>query len=195
MTEDELARLIHTLIFAETLSERMSAGLKLRFHASGIDVLRSIFSEFIRYTDELMTGKRPPREDDVTPFLQFHTVFHPIEYLLWGWYEDEPLVETLMEMNNDPDRQVRALALISLGAVNLFWKDPRIEPHLRAYQGDPDPLIRAAARLALDYIPFGEYVKARTSPDMSLYQRLEQYAAQVMSGLTRVTTPKGGQDD
>lgn len=185
MAEDELASLIHTLIFAETLSESMEVGLELRFHASGIELLRPIFNEMICYIGELMSGKRLPKEDDVTPFLQFYTAFHPIEYLLWGWYEDEPLVEALIEMNNDPARQVRALALISLGAVNLFWKDPRVEPHLRAYQDDPDPLIRAAARLALDYIPFGEYVKAMTHPDTSLYQRLEQYAAQVMSGLTK----------
>ena len=185
MTEDELARLIHTLIFAETLSERMNAGLKLRFHASGIELLRPIFNEIIRHIGELMSGKRSPKEDDVTPFLQFHAAFHPLEHLLWSWYEDEPVVESLIEMNSDPDRQVRALALISLGAVNLFWKDPRAEPHLRAYQDAPDPLIRAAARLALDYIPFGENVKAKTHPDMSLYQRLEQYAAQVMSGLTK----------
>ncbi len=185
MAEGELARLIHTLIFAETLSESMKAGLELRHYASGVELLRPIFNEIICYTGELMSGKRLPKEGDVTPFLQFYAAFHPIEQLLWTWYEDEPLVETLIEMDNDADRQVRALALISLGAVNLFWKDSRVEPHLRAHQDDPDPLIRAAARLALDYIPFGEHVKAQTSPDMNLYQRLEQYAAQVMSGLTR----------
>jgi hypothetical protein len=185
MAEDELARLIHTLIFAETLSESMEAGLELRHYASGIELLRPIFNEIICYIGELMSGKRLPKKGDVTPFLQFHGVFHPIEQLLWSWYEDEPLVETLIEMDNDADRQVRALALISLGAVNLFWKDPRVKPHLHARQHDPDPLIRAAARLALDYIPFGEYVKVQTQPDISLYQRLEQYAAQVMRGLTR----------
>ena len=195
MAEDELARLIHTLIFAETLSESMRAGLKLRFHASGVELLRPIFNEIIRYIGELISGKRSPKEGDVTPFLQFHAAFHPIEHLLWSWYEDEPVVEALIGMNNDPDCKVRALALISLGAVNLFWKDPRVEPHLRAHQDDSDPLIRAAARLALDYIPFGEHVREKSSPDMNLYQRLEQYAAQVMHGFTRVTTPRGGHDD
>jgi hypothetical protein len=188
MAKDKLARLIHSLIFAETFPERMNAGLKLCFYASGIELLRPIFNEVVCYIGELMSGKRLPKEDDVTPFLQFHAVFHPIEQLLWRWYEDEPLVETLIEMDNDADRQVRALALISLGAVNLFWKDPRVEPHLRARQDDPDPLIRAAARLALEYILWAGYAATRTSPDMVRYQLLEQYAAQWMSNLIKAKT-------
>jgi len=188
MAEAELARLIHALIFAETLSESMEAGLELRHYAWGVELLRPIFNEMICYIGELMSGRRSPKEDDVTPFLQFYAGFHPIEQLLWTWYEDEPLVETLIEMDNDADRRVGALALISLGAVNLFWKDPRVEPHLHARQHDPDPLIRAAARLALEYMAWANYVAKRTSPDPVRYQFLEQYAAQLMSNLIKAKT-------
>lgn len=186
MSEDECQRLIHALIFADTLSERLEAQGELRFHSgAGMEILRPLFAELVRYIRELVRGERLPREDNITPFLQFHDTFGQMEYLLWSWYEDEPIVETLVEMLDDPDRKVRALALVSLGAGNIMWKDPRVEPHLRAHQDDPDLLIRAAARLALDYIPFGRHVETRTRPDTSLYQRLEQYAAQVMSGLAR----------
>lgn len=185
MAEDELNRFIHDLIFAETLLEQMQAGLELRSHTAGIAVLRPIFMELMRYIGDLLSGERLPQKDSVTPFLQFLDAFHPIAYLFWSWYEDEPIVEALISLLDDPDRPVRALALVSLGAGNIKWNDARVEPYLQTYRDAPDPLLRAAARLSLEYMKWGDFVEARTPPDMVRYQLIEQYAAQLMAHLVK----------
>lgn len=185
MTEDELNRLIHDLIFAETLPEQMKAGLELRSHTAGIAVLRPIFMGLVRYIGGLLSGERLPQKDSVTPFLQFFDAFHPIAYLLWSWYDHEPIVEALIGLLEDPDRSVQALALVSLGAGNMTWNDARVGPYLQTYQDVPDPLLRAAARLSLEYMKWSDFVEARTPPDMVRYQLIEQYAAQLMSYLVK----------
>lgn len=100
------------------------------------------------------------------------------------------LVNTLIHGElNEPDRPMRALAVIGLGAGNVKGEDARIEPRLRSLLGDADPLIRAAAHLALEYMLL---VKTMSPLDALQQQRLEQYAAQVMSELAR---EEGGKDD
>lgn len=185
MTEDELNRLIHDLIFAETLPEQLEAGLELRFHAAGMAVLGPIFMELVRYIGGLLSGERLPQQDSATPFLQFLDAFHPIAYLLWSWCEDEPIVEALIGLLDDPERPVQALALVCLGTGNMKWNDARVEPYLHTYQDDPDPLLCAAARLSLEYMKWGDFVETRTPPDMVRYQLIEQYAAQLMSYLVK----------
>jgi hypothetical protein len=182
----DLASVIDSLVFGETMGERFDAQLKLRFHGAARIAVRPLFESFRRYIRELATGQRNPRDKHFTPFLQFHDGFAQIQFLLWAWYEDEPIVEILIEMLDDPDRHMRALAMIGLGAGNVMWKEtPRVENYLRQQEQDPDALTRAASHFALDYIQFGKHVKQKTSPDMTMLQRLEQYAAQVTGGLAR----------
>lgn len=184
MPDEKLITLVNTLIHGETIHERMEAQLELAYYGDVPMVLRLLLQTFRAYIRELMTGRRKPREENPTPFLQFHEGFAHIQYLLWLWREYEPIPDILLEMLNDPDRQMRALAIIGLGAGNVTWEDARIEPHLRSLQGDADPLIRAAAHLALEYMVLGRQVKTMTPLDALQQQRLEQYAAQVMGMLT-----------
>lgn len=190
MATEDLDQLIHTLIFADPLAERLKAQWEMRSCAPS-DVLRPLFGELIRYFRELVRGERPLRDDNFTPFLQFQDVLHPIQYLLWFWHEDalwfqpeeKPLLETLMEMLEDSDRRIRALAMVCLGTGNVIWREARVESLLRPYQNDPDFLVRSAARLALLYITLSDHVEANVPPDPSLIRHLEQYAAQFISGL------------
>ena len=183
MDKKNCGALIHALFFAES-EKRWEARLDARFEGSGI--LRAVFNEFVRYIEQVVTGVRPSLANP-TPFLQFHEGFESIQYLLWGWLDDgEPIIETLIEMLNDPDRNTCALAIVSLGVGNIMWKEEaRIEPYLRTMQCDTDPLLHVAADLALDYILYGRYVEAKTPPDTAIQQRIEQYAAQVMSGIAK----------
>lgn len=184
MSDEKLIALVNTLIRGETIHERLEAQLELAYYGDVPTVLRLLLESFRAYLRELMTGRHKPREENPTPFLQFHEGFAHIQYLLWIWREDEPIPDILLEMLNDPDRQMRALAIIGLGAGNVKWEDARIEPHLRSLQGDADPQIRAAARLALEYMVLGRHAQTMTPLDALQQQRLEQYAAQVMGMLT-----------
>ncbi len=184
--DEKLDSSIHSLIFGETIGERFDAQLKLRFHYPPQMVVHPLFESFRMYIRELATGRRKPRDDNFTPFLQFHDGFAQIQFLFWNWHPDEPIIETLIEMLNDSERHMRALAIVGLGAANGMWKeDSRVEPYLRQRENDADALTRAASRLASDYLQFVRYVEQKTSPDMAMLQRLEQYAAQVLSGLSR----------
>ena len=188
MPDEKLITLVNTLIHGETTHERMEAQLELVYYGDVPTVLRLLLQTFCAYIRELATGERSPREENPTPFLQFHEGFAHIQYLLWIWHEDEPITEILLEMLNEPDRPMRALAVIGLGAGNVKGEDARIEPRLRSLLGDADPLIRAAAHLALEYMLL---VKTMSPLDALQQQRLEQYAAQVMSELAR---EEGGKD-
>ena len=184
--DEKLDSSIHSLIFGETIGERFDAQLKLSFHYPAPAVVRPLFTNFRMYIRELAMAQRKPRDDNYTPFLQFHDGFAQIQFLFWNWYPDEPIIETLIEMLNDSERYIRALAMVGLGAANGMWKeDSRVEPYLRQRENDADALTRAASRLASDYMQFVRFVEQKTSPDMTMLQRLEQYAAQVTSGLCR----------
>lgn len=184
MPDEKLITLVNTLIHGETIHKRMEAQLELAYYGDVPRVLRLLLQTFRAYLRELTTGGRSPREENHTPFLQFHEGFAHIQYLLWIWRDVEPIPEILLEMLNEPDRQMRAFAVIGLGAGNVQWEDARIEPHLRSLQGDADPLIRAAAHLALEYMLLGRQVKTMTPLDALQQQRLQQYAARVMGMLT-----------
>lgn len=184
MPDEKLTTLVNTLIHGETIRERLEAQLELAYYGDVPTVLRLLLQTFRAYIRELTTGERSPREENPTPFLQFHEGFAHIQYLLWIWRDVEPISEILLEMLNEPDRQVRALAIIGLGAGNVGWEDACIEPHLRSLQSDADPLIRAAAHLALEYMLLGRHAQMMTPLDALQQQRLEQYAAQVMGMLT-----------
>lgn len=184
--DEKLDSSIHSLIFGETMGERFDAQLKLRFHYPAQMVVHPLFKSFRMYIRELATGQRKPRDENFTPFLQFHDGFAQIQFLFWNWHPDEPIIEILIEMLNDPERHMRALAIVGLGAGNVMWKETsRVEPYMHQREYDPDALIRAASRFASDYMQFGKYVEQKTLPDMTMLQRLEQYAAQVMNGLSR----------
>lgn len=191
MPNEELITLANTLIHGETIRERMKAQWEIAHYGDVPMVLRLLLQTFRTYIRELMTGRRKPREENPTPFLQFYEGFAHIQYLLWIWRDNEPIPEILLDMLNEPDRGMRALAVIGLGAGNVMWEDARIEPHLRSLQGDADPLIRAAAHLALEYLRFGQQVRTMTPLDALQQQRLEQHAAQVMGGLA---IEQGGKD-
>jgi hypothetical protein len=178
--------LIHLLIFGESLGERFDAQLKLRFDYPVAVVVRPIFESFRSYIRELVMGQRIPRGENYTPFLQFHDGFAQIQFLFWNWHPDEPIIETLVEMLNDPEPHLRALAIVGLGAGNVMWKETsRVEPYLHQGKQDSDTLICVASRFTQDYMQFGEYVQQKTSPDMTMLQRLEQYSAQMITGLIR----------
>lgn len=187
MATDNFDRSVAFLSCKGTGSDRLEVEPALDSHDSETDVLHTLFAELVHHIRELVTGERPLSESETSPFLQFQDVFMRLRvpYLLSRLYQEGPIVEALMGLQDDPDRRVRALALVSLGFGNAMWQDARVEPYLQARQDDPDPLLRTAARLALNTIRFGGHVRAKTIPDMALLQGLEQYAAQVMSGLAR----------
>lgn len=187
MPEDEHKEPIRTMSFEDIRFDHPVVQLASDSHDSETDVLHTLFDELVHHLRELVTGERPSPEAETSPFLRFQDALMRLRvaYLLSRLYEEGPIVEALMGLQDDPDRRVRALALVSLGFGNAMWQDARVEPYLQAGQDDPDPLLRAAARLALNTIRFGAHVRANTIPDMALLQHLEQYAAQVMSGLAR----------
>lgn len=187
MPEDEHKERIRTMSFEDIRSDYPAVEPALDSHDSETDVLHALFAELVHHIRKLVTGERPLSESETSPFLQFQDVFMRLRvpYLLSRLYEEGPIVEALMGLQDDPDRRVRALALVSLGFGNAMWQDARVEPYLQARQDDPDLLLQAAARLALNTIRFGGHVRTKTVPDMTLLQGLEQYAAQVMSGLAR----------
>lgn len=183
MSETEHDNLVQSLFFANSRADRMKAQMNLRF-ARNVTLIH-IFGGFIEYITALLAEKRAPRENHVTPFMMFHDGFEPILYLLWTGYDDAALmIETLIQLEDDADPRVGALATISLAVGNTRWQGPRVEQHLLQAPRNT-PLQNAAANLARDYLPFSNYVQAKTAPDTSLMQRLEQYAAQVMSELVQ----------
>lgn len=182
MTTPERDTRIDALFFADSRMERFEAQMDMEFEEAV--ELRDLFDGLIRYLGALASGERAPREGNVTPFLIFHNAFEPLQHMLWTW-DAEPMLEALMGLENDADPRYAALASVSLAIGNARWQQERVETYLRDSGRSDSVLLRAAKNFALVYLPFSQHVEQKKLADMTLLQQIEQYAAQVMSGLVR----------
>lgn len=132
MAPDDFDRSVASLFCKGTSSDRLEVMLASDSHDSETDVPHALFAGLVHHIRELVTSERPLSETETSPFLQFQDALMRLRvpYLLSRLYEEGPIVEALMGLQEDPDHRVRALALVSLGFGNAMWQDACVEPYL-----------------------------------------------------------------
>ena len=184
MSNLELNALIHTYFFSQSNDEKIHAMVKLE--SKGVKVLRPLLEGLVKYIKAIVASRRSPHPQAVTPAQQLMTGYlTPIQHVLIAWeVKKQPVVETLSNLFIDPNRNIRALAVLSLGSGSPMWADNQlVKEKIQLMQRDTDSVICSAASFALDFFAQAERFQRGLPADLAIRQRMEQSAAQIINGI------------
>jgi hypothetical protein len=194
MTEADLTALVEMLFAGKSTNDQIHAHVEIEHE--GLGALQPLLEGLINYLQLMRASGRSPHPQATTPFEQLTFGYiRPVQNILIGWEVAQlPVLEALINLLEDPNRDMRVLALMCLASPIAPWvENPEraawIRATIEARQADPDRLVRTAASFAVDLLEQIRYAFAKRSGDLALRQRLERSAFQIIHGLGRSSAP------